>query len=59
MSNAAWRALATAPAAFRYANQLPDQIEAAIIAARREKPTWELQDPRAAAAVAGRRSRLR
>jgi len=25
---------------FRYANQLPEQIEAAIVAARREKPTW-------------------
>jgi len=25
---------------FRYANQLPDQIEAAIVAARREKPSW-------------------
>src|SRR5918997_4255485 len=25
---------------FRYANQLPDQVEAAIVAARREKPTW-------------------
>src|SRR5579863_6971870 len=24
----------------RYANQLPEQIEAAIVAARREKPTW-------------------
>ena len=25
---------------FRYANQLPEQIEAAIVAARREKPHW-------------------
>jgi transposase InsO family protein len=25
---------------FRYANQLPQQIEAAIVAARREKPAW-------------------
>ena len=25
---------------FRYANQLPEPIEAAIVAARREKPTW-------------------
>ena len=25
---------------FRYANQLPEQIEAAIVAARRERPTW-------------------
>jgi len=25
---------------FRYAHQLPEQIEAAIVAARREKPTW-------------------
>jgi transposase InsO family protein len=25
---------------FRYANQLPEQVEAAIVAARREKPTW-------------------
>lgn len=25
---------------FRYANQLPEQLEAAIVAARREKPTW-------------------
>ena len=25
---------------FRYANQLPEQIEAAIVAARREKPNW-------------------
>jgi transposase InsO family protein len=25
---------------FRYANQLPEQIEAAIVAARREKPSW-------------------
>lgn len=25
---------------FRYANQLPEQVEAAIVAARRERPTW-------------------
>src|ERR1700720_579275 len=25
---------------FRYANQLAEQIEAAIVAARREKPSW-------------------
>ena len=25
---------------FRYANQLPEQIEAAIVAAKREKPHW-------------------
>jgi transposase InsO family protein len=25
---------------FRYANQLPDQVEAAIVAARRERPSW-------------------
>ena len=25
---------------FRYANQMPEEIEAAIVAARREKPTW-------------------
>src|SRR5262250_2611569 len=25
---------------FRYANQLPEQIEAAIVAARRERPSW-------------------
>jgi transposase len=25
---------------FRYANQLPDQIEAAIVAANKEKPHW-------------------
>jgi transposase InsO family protein len=25
---------------FRYANQLPEQIEAAIVAAKREKPSW-------------------
>ena len=25
---------------FRYANQLPEQVEAAIVAARREKPHW-------------------
>jgi transposase-like protein len=25
---------------FRYANQLPEQVEAAIVAARREKPSW-------------------
>jgi hypothetical protein len=25
---------------FRYANQLPEQLEAAIVAARREKPNW-------------------
>jgi transposase InsO family protein len=25
---------------FRYANQLPDQVEAAIVAAKREKPHW-------------------
>ena len=25
---------------FRYANQLPEQVEAAIVAAKREKPTW-------------------
>src|ERR1700683_4057059 len=25
---------------FRYANQLPEQLEAAIIAAKREKPNW-------------------
>jgi transposase len=25
---------------FRYANQLPEQVEAAIVAARREKPNW-------------------
>lgn len=25
---------------FRYANQLPEPVEAAIVAARREKPTW-------------------
>jgi len=25
---------------FRYANQLPEQVEAAIIAAKREKPNW-------------------
>jgi transposase len=24
----------------RYANQLPEQVEAAIVAARREKPSW-------------------
>ena len=26
---------------FRYANQLPEQVEAAIVAAKREKPNWE------------------
>ena len=25
---------------FRYANQLPEQVEAAIVAAKREKPNW-------------------
>ena len=25
---------------FRYANQLPEQVEAAIVAAKREKPHW-------------------
>jgi transposase len=25
---------------FRYANQLPEQVEAAIVATRREKPNW-------------------
>ena len=25
---------------FRYANQLPEQVEAAIVAAKREKPSW-------------------
>lgn len=25
---------------YRYANQLPEQIEAAIVAAKREKPHW-------------------
>lgn len=25
---------------FRYANQLPEQLEAAIVAAKREKPNW-------------------
>src|SRR6187455_3687672 len=25
---------------FRYANQLPEQIEAAIVTAKREKPNW-------------------
>ena len=25
---------------FRYANQLPEPVEAAIVAARREKPSW-------------------
>jgi putative transposase len=25
---------------FRYADQLPEQIEAAIVAAKREKPNW-------------------
>ncbi len=25
---------------FRYANQLPEQVETATVAARREKPTW-------------------
>src|SRR6201988_5477491 len=25
---------------FRYANQLPEQVEAAIVTARREKPNW-------------------
>jgi transposase len=25
---------------FRYANQLPEQLEAAIVAAKREKPHW-------------------
>src|SRR6185503_9237859 len=25
---------------FRYANQLPEQVEAAIVAAMREKPNW-------------------
>jgi hypothetical protein len=27
----------------RYANQLPAQIEAAIVAARREKPNWAVR----------------
>ena len=32
---------------FRYANQLPEQVEAAIVAAKREKPQWGgPQDPR-------------
>ncbi len=41
---------------FRYANQLPEQVEAAIVAAKREKPQWGgPQDPRAlVAAVAAR-----
>ena len=25
---------------FRYANQLPEQVEAAIVGAKREKPHW-------------------
>src|SRR5215469_14227928 len=29
----------------RYANQLPEQIEAAIVSAKREKPTGRPQDP--------------
>src|SRR6185437_10820664 len=28
------------PRPFRYANQLPEQIEAAMMAAKREKPNW-------------------
>ena len=40
---------------FRYANQLPEQVEAAIVAAKREKPLGSTQDPRAlAAAIAAR-----
>ena len=32
---------------FRYANQLPEQVEAAIVAAKHEKPNWCPEDPRA------------
>lgn len=40
---------------FRYANQLPEQIEAAIVAAKREAKLGRTQDPRAlAAAIAAR-----
>ena len=34
------RALVTPAAIADYANQLPEQVEAAIVAAKREKPHW-------------------
>jgi hypothetical protein len=38
---------------FRYANRLPEQLEAAILIAKREKPNWGgAQNPRAPAAFA-------
>jgi hypothetical protein len=40
MRNAGWRAHGSCAAPHRYANQLPEQIEAAIVAAKREKPNW-------------------
>jgi transposase-like protein len=43
---------------FRYANQLPEQVEAAIVSAKREKPHWgRTQDPRASATPPAARAR--
>ena len=41
MRNVVWKGLSDRTRRpFRYANQLPEQIEAAIVAAKREKPNW-------------------
>jgi hypothetical protein len=43
----------------RYANQLPEQIEAAIVAARREKPNWgarKIREPPPATTALGSKS---
>ena len=40
---------------WRYANQLPAQVETLIVRAKREKPHWRAQDPRAAGQAPRRR----
>jgi transposase InsO family protein len=41
MKSVAWKVLSDRTRRpFRYANQLPEQLEAAIVAAKREKPSW-------------------
>src|SRR5262245_63962400 len=40
-SNAGWKGLSDRTRRpFRYANQLPEPVEAAIVSAKREKPHW-------------------
>jgi transposase len=39
----------------RYANQLPEPVEAMIVRCKQEKPHWGAQDPRTSRSPAGRR----